>query len=187
MSFVFVVERATNKSVPITAFAVGDSGPADFTTISVGVQTRSNFTYGAVDGPTTVEAESHTMFATVKHSTCARALTFSMLAINWVLTLCSVIIALVVVRRRGEVKDGVGFMPVTAILSVPTIRGFYVGSPPFGIFLGTQHNFHATPPQRIYTLFRCGGVLPSNVNGAGMRHYSAMGFCDAAVRPGQRY
>ena len=151
---VFVVEKATNKSVPITTFAVGDAGPGDFTTTSVEVPTTNKVTYDTEDGPTTVEVKSSTIFATVRHSTRARALTFSMFAINWVLTLCSVTISSIVVRRRGKVEGGVALLPITVILSTPTIRSLYVDSPPFGIFLGTQQNFHIAPLlQRIDAAF----------------------------------
>jgi len=145
MAFVFVVEKATNKSIPITTFAVGDTGPADFTTASVEVPTRNQFTYDTEDGSTTAEVDSHTIFVTVKHSTRTRALTFSMFAINWVLTLCSATIASIVVRRRGKVEGGVALLPITVILSTPTIRSLYVGSPPFGIFLGTHQSFRVAP------------------------------------------
>ena len=156
-AFAFVIERATNKSLPIATFAVGDAGPADFTTTSVDTPTRNNFTYDTEDGPATVEVESHTISAKVRHSLRSRTLTFSMFAINWVLTLCSVAIALVVLRRRGEVKDGVAFLPITVILSIPTIRSLYVGSPPFGILLGTHQN-HPALFQRVDTAFQtCGG------------------------------
>ena len=141
-TFTFIIESSTNKSIPITLFAVGDSvdGPVDFTTSSSEVETRNNFTYSTEGGPVTVEVESRTMLATTRRSKNARALTFSMFAINWILTLGSVAIALVVFRRRGEVKDGVAFLPVTIILSIPTIRSLYVGSLPFGIDLGMHQN-----------------------------------------------
>ena len=149
MAFVFVIEKATNKSVPVTAFAVGDIGPADLTTTSVEVPTTNQFTYEADDGQNTVEVESRTIFAQVEYSTRARALTFTMFVINWILTLCSVAIALAVFSRRGRVKDGVALLPVTIILSTPTIRGLYVGSPPFGIFLGMHRTLHTAPIQSI--------------------------------------
>jgi hypothetical protein len=152
-TFVFVVEKATNTSVPITVFAVGDIGPGDFTTTSTAIPTKNQVVYDTEDGSTTVEVESSTIFATIKHSIRTRALTFSMFAINWVLTLCSVTIASIVVRRRGKVEDGVALLPITVILSTPTIRNLYVGSPPLGVFLGTHRNFHLALPRRIDATF----------------------------------
>jgi len=135
-------------------FAVGDGdyGPVDFTTASVEVETKNNFTYNTKDGPVTVEVESRTVLATTRRSNNARALTFSMFAINWILVLGSVAIALMVFARRGEVKDGVAFLPITVILSIPTIRVLYVGSPPFGIFIGMHQN-HPAPLPRIDAVF----------------------------------
>lgn len=149
----FVVEKATNKSVPIVTFAAGDPGPGDFTTTSVMHPTLNKFTYDIGGGPTTVDINSTTIITTVRHSNRARALTISMFAINWILTICSVAIALIVLRRRGGVKDGVALLPVTVILSIPTIRSLYVGPAPFGIYLGTHQNFRGTPPQRVDTPF----------------------------------
>ena len=183
MAFVFVVERATNKSVPVTAFAVGDVGPADLTTISVEVPTTNQFTYQADGGQNTVEVESRTIFARVEYSTRARALTFTMFMINWILTLCSVAIALVVFSRRGKVKDGIALLPVTIILSTPAIRGLYVGSPPFGIFLGAHRGPHAAPTQTIYISFRCGRFFPSDVDGVGVHPGGFVRSCDAATHP----
>jgi len=154
MTFAFVVESSTNKSIPITTFAVGDGdyGPVDFTTTSVELETRNNFTYNTEGGPITVEVESRAVLATTRRSNNARVLTFAMFAINWILTLGSVAIALVSLLRRGEVNDGVAFLPVTVILSIPTIRGLYVGSPPFGTPIGMHQNCSALL-SRIDTAF----------------------------------
>ena len=176
-TFAFVVERTTNKSIPITMFAVGDGdgGPVDFTTTFVEVETRNNFTYNTPDGPVTVEVESRTMVATTRRSNNARALTFSMFAINWILTLGSVVIVVVVFMRRGEVKDGVAFLPITVILSIPTIRVLYVGSPPFGIFIGMCQN-RIAPFRELTPPSRRGWILPTNVDSGGVRNDSIVGF-----------
>jgi len=146
-AFAFAIEKTTNESVPITVFAVGDIGPGDFTTTSETVQSTNEFTYDTGDGAVTAEVGSCTTFAKVKHSTRARALTLSMFLINWALTLCSLIITGIVANRR-EVKEGVALLPITIILSIPVIRSLYVGSPPFGVFIGMHRN-HTTPLRRI--------------------------------------
>ncbi|KAF9643625.1 hypothetical protein BDM02DRAFT_3263997 [Thelephora ganbajun] len=133
-AFVFAIERDTNKSIPITSFLVGDTGPADFTTTSSWVPSVNKFTNDTQAGSTIVEVESSTLFAEIRHSTRAQALTISMFAINWVLTLCSMVITSIVFNWWGEVRDGVALLPVTIILSIPAIRNLYVGSPPFGVF-----------------------------------------------------
>ena len=137
--FVFAIEKATNKSIPITTFAVGDAGPGDFTTTSETVQSRNEFTHDTEGEPVTVEVGSYTTHVQVKHSIRARALTLSMFAINWVLTLCSLVITMIVANRR-EVKEGLALLPITMILSIPAVRSLYVGSPPFGILFGTHRN-----------------------------------------------
>jgi len=138
-AFVFVVEKATNKSVPITAFAAGDSEPRDYATTSDMVQTTNSFTHEAEGGPTTVEVKSYTTIIQVKHTTRARALTLSMFTINWVLTLSSLAVTMIMASRR-EVKDSVALLPITIILTIPVIRSLYIGSPPFGILFGTRQN-----------------------------------------------
>ena len=148
-AFAFVVERATNKSIPITIFAVGDSAPGDFTTTSVEVQATSNFTYDTNNGPIATEVESHTMSAKVMSSNRAMALTLFMFLINWAFALCSVYITGVVYDREGNVKDGVALLPLTVITAIPTIRGLYPSSPPLGIGLGAYQNRPAPLP-RIY-------------------------------------
>lgn len=145
VTFAFAIESATNKSIPIVMFAIGDGiyGPVDFTTTYDEVAARNNFTYNTEGGPVTVEVESRAVLAKIRRSVGARTLTFSMFAINWVLTLGSVAIAVVALLRRGEVNDGVAFLPITIILSIPTIRSLYVGSPPYGTPLGMHQNCSA--------------------------------------------
>jgi hypothetical protein len=136
-ALVFVVEKTTNKSVPITGLAVGDP-LNNFITSSVDTETKSNYTYDSGTGPTTVVVESRVLKATVERSMLAKAFTMCMLTVNWALTAGSVYITLVVANKRvtHRVTDAVPLVPVTVILTIPAIRALYVGSPPFGIFLG---------------------------------------------------
>ena len=136
-AFAFVIDKATNKSIPITVFAIGDPGPTDFDMRSTEVLAHNNFTYNATGGPATVEVESHIMLGTITHSLHAAALIFLMFLLCWGLCLWSMYIAWTVSRRGLEAKDGVAFLPITLIFSVPTIRSIYMGSVPFGVFLGT--------------------------------------------------
>lgn len=59
-ALVFVVEKATNKSLPITKFAVADP-QNNFVTSSVEMETRNNFTYDSGSGVITVEVESRAL------------------------------------------------------------------------------------------------------------------------------
>jgi len=135
-AFVFVIERTTNKSIPIDTFEIQTTGPGDFGTKSDSFSTTNAFTYNAGSGPITVNVTSSTMFASVVRSAPARALTYSMFAINWILVVCSIVTTSVAFNRGGEKSDvGITLLPITVILTIPTIRSLYVGSPSFGIYL----------------------------------------------------
>jgi hypothetical protein len=147
-AFVFAVESATNKSVPIITFEIGSSGSGDFGSTSEVVPSTNQFTYNNGSGSTTVGVKSHTILAGVGRSVPARALTYSMFAINWILAFCSIITTSVAFNRGAGGGDfGITLLPVTLILTIPAIRNIYVGSPPFGIFLGTYKNHGAPLPK----------------------------------------
>ena len=126
---------STNKSVPITRFAVGD--PVDnFITSSVDMETKSNYTYDSGTGATTVVVESRALEVRVRRSMLAQAFMLCMLLVNWALTAGSIYITYTVVNKRGSMTDAILLVPVTVILTIPVIRALYVGSPPFGIYIG---------------------------------------------------
>ena len=160
ITFVFVVERATNKSVPITMFGVGEVEFGDLTTTSLEVSTTNQFTYGANDSQNTTEVESRTIFAQVKYSIRARMITFAMLILNYLLASLSVVITVIVVVQRERVKDSVALLPVTIVLSIPAIRCLYVGSPPFGIYIGAYRGFHAALIQQFASPLDLFGFFP---------------------------
>ena len=138
----FVIETDTNTSVPIVFFGLMNSGAGDFSVSSVpdGVPSSNQFTYDGKGGPTTVTVDSYTLYPVIQRSRHGKALIYFMFAINWILTLCSIITTSVIFNQEGQVKDGVALLPITVILAVPTIRDLYPGSPPFGIYLGTHRN-----------------------------------------------
>ena len=94
----------------------------------------NNFTYDAEGGQATAEVKSYTIFAGIGRSVPARGLTYSMFTINWILTLSSIITTSIMFNREGEMA--MALLPITVILTIPAIRNLYVGSPPFGIYLG---------------------------------------------------
>lgn len=179
-AFVFVIDPATNFSVPVVSFEVGDTGVGDFITTSETGASRSNFTYEPPTRNTSVVVTipSSTTYATVRRTARAQALTFLMFTINWLLTLCTLVITGIVANKR-VVKDGVALLPVSIILSVPAIRSLYIGSPPFGIFFGTHRNL-TTLFEALTLSLRRGGVLPTNDHCSGVCHGSLVYF-----RPGQ--
>ena len=135
-AFAFIIEKATNKSIPITVFAIGDLRPTDFDTTSTEVPARNNFTYSAAGGLVTAEVKSHILLGRVQYSRRVGALILFMFLLCWGLSMWSLYLAYVVWKRGLEAKDGVALLPITLIFSVPTIRSIYIGSVPFGALLG---------------------------------------------------
>lgn len=132
----FVIERATNRSVSIIAFAAGET-PNGFSVSSVEMQTKSEYTYDPGTGPITVEVDSSLVTISGKRTQFAQAFTMCLLVINWALTIGSTYITLLVVVRRDEkMNDAVLLLPVTIVLTIPTLRNLYVGLPTFGIYIG---------------------------------------------------
>ena len=138
-AFVFVIDRNTNKSVPILSFEVRNTWSGNLAATSKRRLSRNEFTYNAGNGPTTVGVESNTINATIQRSAPALAFTYSLFAINWILTVCSLITTSFTAHRESEI--GVALLPITVILTIPTIRGIYVDLP-FGVSLGVYRKHH---------------------------------------------
>ena len=132
---VFVIERATNKPMPIVTLTAGQA-PNNFDVSSVEAEMTNNYTYYSGTGPTTISVNSRFAEITAKRSRFARALTICLFLINWALTTGSIYIMVLVVSGRVGVNDAILFLPVTIVLTIPTLRILYPGSPPFGIFIG---------------------------------------------------
>ena len=132
----FAIEKATNKSVPITNFVAGE-GPDNFLVLSDDDPATNIYTYDPGTGPMTVVADSRIVDVRVTRSLIAKVFTLCLLIVNVALALGSTYVTLVVITRRGEgVHDGVLLLPVTIILTIPALRALYVGSPQLGIFTG---------------------------------------------------
>ena len=133
---VFVVEKYTNKSVPIVTVAAGE-GASGFTISTSEIQTKVNWTYESpLAGTTTEEVDSRAIRITVRRSQLAQAFTMCLLIANSALTVGSAYVTLLAVIRREGVNDTVLLLPVTVVLIIPALRSLYVGAPPFGIYLG---------------------------------------------------
>ena len=142
---IFAIDAATNNSVPIIDFSLNGSGGGDFSVVYLNQTVGARFIYDAGGGPTVEWVQSYVVEVAIVHSLGARAITYSMFTINWILTLCSIITTSLVFSRRGEVKDGVTLLPITVILTIPIIRALYVGSPPYGIHLGEHRKSCHSP------------------------------------------
>ena len=134
-AFVFVIEKATNKSVPIVTFAAGE-GPNGFIVSSTEDSVVSNYTYDSGTGPTIVEVPSSITLITIERSRLARAFTMCLLLVNSGLAIGSTYVMLLVFFRRDGLDSTVLLLPVTIVLTIPTLRSLYPGSPPFGIYIG---------------------------------------------------
>ena len=133
--FVFVIERGTNRSVPIATFAASEA-PDNFIISSVDVEAASNYTYDSGTGTTTEEVDTRVASIVARRTLFARGLTMCFLLVNWALTIGSIYIMFTVVFRKGEIDPTVLLLPVTIILTIPALRSLYAGSPPFGIYIG---------------------------------------------------
>ena len=180
---ILVMEKATNKSVPITAFAV--IGRLDnFVASSTEIPTQSKFTYDSGTGTTTVLVESSVISVVVERVQLAKAFTACLFIVNWALTIGSVYITLLTLVGTGKMDPAVVLLPITLVLTIPTLRGLYVGSPPFGTYIGeyrvVKSWFWADPVPRYVRILladgdSCGelhdtlvsGCLEARINWAG--------------------
>jgi len=132
---VLVIERATNRPIPIVTIMTGRA-PENFDMSSVEVDTMRNYTYDSDTGPTTISVASRIVHMEARRSRFTRALTMCLFLVNWALTTCSIYITVLVVFRRVNTNDGILFLPVTIVLTIPALRILYPSSPPLGIFIG---------------------------------------------------
>ena len=131
----FVIEKKTNKSIPIIAF-VASGRPDNFIIKSTEWRTKSNYTYESGGRSTLGEVESSVVRVTAKRLALAQAFTMCVLFVNSALAIGSAYVTLLVIFRREGVNDTVFLLPVTIVLTIPALRSLYVGSLPFGIYLG---------------------------------------------------
>jgi len=131
----FVIDTVTNEPIPIITFTVGQA-PDSFDISSVEAATTSNYTYDSGTGPTTITVHSKIVHVEVKRSRFAQALTISLLLVNWALTAASIYIMVLVVFRKERMDSVVLLLPVTIILTIPTLRSLYPGPLPLGIYIG---------------------------------------------------
>ena len=85
----------------------------------------------------TAQVESRALELRVHGSVLAQAFTMCMLLVNWALAIGSSYVAFVMLVRRERMSEVVLALPITVVLTIPALRSLFVGSPPFGILLGT--------------------------------------------------
>ena len=141
-AFAFVIEKATNTAIPIVTFVAGEQ-PNHFDISSDEMGTKSNYTYDPGSGAITIEVPSRTVFIQATRSLFMRTLTICLFLVNWALTIGSIYIMLVAIFREEGVNETVLLLPITIILTIPTLRGLYPGSPLSGIYIGKSQTLRS--------------------------------------------
>jgi len=123
----FVIETATNQSLPILKFSAADPTDNFYADNQVDWDTESTFNGERVP--------SRHFQVRVKRSFLAKIFTIVLLIVNWLLTAGCLRITLLSVVGHEELGEGTLLLPITVILTIPALRGLYIGSPPFGEYL----------------------------------------------------
>jgi hypothetical protein len=131
----FVIERETGNPVPIVKLTAGQA-PDNFDISSFETWTMSTYTFDSGAGQTTMEVLSRVVYIEAKRSRFAQALTLCLFLVNWALSVSSIYIVLLVISGTEGARDAVLVLPVTIVLTIPTIRNLYPGSLQLGIFIG---------------------------------------------------
>jgi len=140
--FVFVIDPATNSSVPILNLEVSNTRMGDFDMMFKTGTSTSNFTFEPPTPNTSVVVTipTYTAYATVERNYRAFCLLHLMFMVNWTLTMSMVGFTIVIRKTEEKVEESVALLPITMVLSIPAIRSLYIGTPPYGILLGTHRN-----------------------------------------------
>ena len=124
----FVIDTATNQSLPILKLSAADPTDNFYADDQTDWDTESTF-----NG---VRVLSRHLEMRIKRSSLSKIFTIFLLLINWFLTAGCLRITLLSVVGHREMGEGVLLLPITVILTIPALRALYVGSPPFGTYLG---------------------------------------------------
>ena len=141
---VFAIDKETNDSIPLQII-IDDSGAGDFAGLYLVWDTTTDFTRIVGGQLATTGVISYTLSVDIVRSKRAQALTYFIFTVNWLLTLCSIITTAFIFRQGKKLGDSVALVPVTLILTIPTIRHFYPGDPPFGVLIGMHRHYIASP------------------------------------------
>jgi len=123
----FVIDTATNQSLPILKLSAADPTDNFYADRQVDWDTERTFNGGRVP--------SRHMTMRVKRSFLSKIFTIILLLVNWFLTAGCLRITLLSVVGHKDMGEGVLLLPITVILTIPALRQLYVGSPPFGVYL----------------------------------------------------
>jgi len=122
----FVIDPATNQSLPILKLSAADPTDNFYAKYQVDWDTESTFNDRRVP--------SKHFQVRISRSFLSKIFTTMLLLVNWFLTLGCLRITLLSVVGHKDMGEGVLLLPITVILTIPALRELYVGSPPFGVY-----------------------------------------------------
>ncbi|KAH9483536.1 hypothetical protein JR316_0003006 [Psilocybe cubensis] len=121
----FVINTNDNTSLPIIKAVFADP-VNNFAPQSIETPTES-----IVNGTL---IQSRNTFLGLRRTVNAKMYTFLLFIVNWGLTVLVAYITMLVMAGES-LGEGIVVLPLTIILTMPTIRGLFVENPPFGILL----------------------------------------------------
>jgi len=142
---VFAIDPLTNGSIQIAMFGILDT-LGDYVIRSYDVADTTKFTYESEDGLVTTEVESRVLRAEIERSAIAKAFMICLFIGNWAVTVSSVYTTALVVSGKLEATSVIAALPFSALLTIPTIRSLYIGSPPLGFSVGKPRLCHFSQP-----------------------------------------
>ena len=134
-ALIFAIDSTSNNSVHITTFGVLDTLDG-FVVRSHDAADTSEFTCDSGNGLVVTEVQSHLLRGEITRSTIAKAFAVCLFLVNWTLTIGSVYITALVASRMLEANSMVAAFPLSAPLTIPTIRSLYIDYPPLGTSIG---------------------------------------------------
>ena len=148
----FAIDPLTNGSIQIAMFGIFDA-LGDYVIRSYDAADTMRFTYESGDGLVTTEVESRVLRAEIEQSAIAKAFMVCLFIGNWAVTVSSVYTTALVMFGKLEPTSMIAALPFNALLAIPTIRSFYIGSPPLGFSIGEPHLSHSSPPTSRFDQF----------------------------------
>ena len=140
-TFAFAVDPTTNYSVPIAKLVVAGT-TKDFAIRSHDTAAMNTLAYDPEKEP--VSVESRVLRVEIEPSVIALANAIGLFAINWLATIGSIYVTVLVTSGKLKKDSVIATGPFGALLTLPTVRSFYIDLPllvsPVGESCG--HNFH---------------------------------------------
>lgn len=121
----FAIDPTTNHSIHIAMFAIAGT-VEDFVIGSRDAATTNAFVYNPGDG----SVESRFLRVEIKPSVIALANAVGLFLINWLATVGSIHVTILVTLGKLERNNVIAAGPFSALVAIPTVRSLYISSPP---------------------------------------------------------